>query len=58
MSLIGPTEFKLKDGKTIILNRIILDLVKGERKAAIMLGPKGESIIATENFGEKELSLL
>jgi hypothetical protein len=43
----------LPSGKTIVLYRVILDLVPGrERAAAIMIGETGDEILATQSWDE------
>jgi len=49
------TTVRLPDGRTIILFRVILDLLSSTvRKAALMIGGEGEEILATQNWEDDE----
>jgi len=52
MASVEPgTEVKLPDGSTIIIYRVLFDLIGKTQSAAMMLGEDGDEILVTENWG-------
>lgn len=54
MSDMQPTEYLLGDGGTIIVYRVILQLIDGTGAASVMEGKDGSTIVATENWSEND----
>ncbi|KAF7985159.1 hypothetical protein HWV62_7734 [Athelia sp. TMB] len=51
MASVEPgTEVKLPDGSTIIIYRVLFDLIGNNQSAAMMLGEDGNEILVTENW--------